>query len=464
MHPIGVAAGLVIAETALLVAIAIASGVAYHEVTYGTLGPISTFATVGCLAALCYIAPFGSSGDYVVADITSGQRSAKRVIHRWHAGLLMLALVGFLTKTTAVFSRGWLIIFYVAGLVSLTLLNTLSTSLVRYGVAKGYIVPRRLMLIGTDSQIAQFWRRRDAQSGDRVVSIAHLPDAAAMASTEYDAALDKALSTVVDQARAFEVETALLLSGPHDGNVVARCVEAMSLLPVAVHLDAGPALDRFGDLRVKQIGRLSTLALTDLPLSPLDALAKRMMDVVASLVGLVLLAPVFALVALAIKLDSKGPVFFHQRRRGYNQHEFRIVKFRTMTCLDDGDVIDQARQGDRRITRVGAYLRKLNIDELPQLWNVLRGEMSIVGPRPHAVAHDRLFETRIVKYARRLNVRPGITGWAQVHGFRGETDTDDKMRRRVEHDLHYIDNWSIWLDLYIVAMTVLSKRAFANAR
>ncbi|HEX4892386.1 MAG TPA: sugar transferase, partial [Hyphomicrobiaceae bacterium] len=152
-----------------------------------------------------------------------------------------------------------------------------------------------------------------------------------------------------------------------------------------------------------------------------------------------------------------------QRRRGYNQYEFRIVKFRTMTTLDDGDIVRQARRNDPRITRVGAFLRRYNLDELPQLWNVLKGEMSIVGPRPHAVAHDREFERRIMRYPRRLNVKPGITGWAQVHGYRGETDTEEKLQRRVEYDLHYIDHWSIWLDLYIVALT-LSRRAFTNAR
>ena len=171
-----------------------------------------------------------------------------------------------------------------------------------------------------------------------------------------------------------------------------------------------------------------------------------------------LLAPLFAVVAYLIKRDSKGPVFFLQRRRGFNHREFRIWKFRTMTTMDDGDVILQSQgSSDLRVTKVGHYLRRLNIDELPQLINVLRGEMSLVGPRPHAVAHDKLYETRIEKYPRRLNMRPGITGWAQVNGFRGETDTDEKMRARVDHDLYYIDNWSPWFDLKILLKTVLSR-------
>jgi lipopolysaccharide/colanic/teichoic acid biosynthesis glycosyltransferase len=166
---------------------------------------------------------------------------------------------------------------------------------------------------------------------------------------------------------------------------------------------------------------------------------------------------------LLIRLDSPGPIFFLQRRYGFNQREFRIVKFRTMTTLDDGGEIRQAARGDPRITRVGRWLRRWNIDEIPQLFNVLMGDMSLVGPRPHALAHNRDYERRISLYARRHNVKPGITGWAQIHGFRGQTDTDDKMRQRVEHDLYYIDNWSIWLDLRILAQTVLTPTAYRNA-
>ena len=168
------------------------------------------------------------------------------------------------------------------------------------------------------------------------------------------------------------------------------------------------------------------------------------------------LAPALAAVAFAIWLETGRPVLFRQRRYGFNQQEFRIIKFRTMTTLED-DVVRQVTRGDRRVTRVGRFLRKWNIDELPQLINVLKGDMSLVGPRPHALAHNREYERKIALYARRHNVLPGITGWAQVNGFRGETDTDDKMRRRVDHDLYYIDNWSPWFDLRILLKTLLSR-------
>jgi exopolysaccharide biosynthesis polyprenyl glycosylphosphotransferase len=173
--------------------------------------------------------------------------------------------------------------------------------------------------------------------------------------------------------------------------------------------------------------------------------------------------PFLILVAIPIKLDSPGPIFFVQRRYGFNQQPFRIIKFRTMRTLDDGPVIRQARQNDPRLTRIGGWLRRWNIDEIPQLFNVLTGDMSLVGPRPHALSHDREYEQGISRYARRHNVRPGITGWAQIHGYRGETDTEEKMRKRVEYDLYHIDNWSLWLDFKIMVRTVVSRSAYRNA-
>jgi exopolysaccharide biosynthesis polyprenyl glycosylphosphotransferase len=208
---------------------------------------------------------------------------------------------------------------------------------------------------------------------------------------------------------------------------------------------------------------MASLQLTRLPLSRMEMLEKRAFDLLFASIALLLLTPVLAIVALLIKLDSPGPVFFLQHRFGFNQKPFRIIKFRTMRTLDDGPVINQAKKDDPRITRVGAWLRRWNIDELPQLFNVIKGDMSLVGPRPHALSHDREFEQRISVYARRHNVKPGITGWAQIHGLRGETDTDDKMRSRVDHDLHYIDNWSLGLDLQIMIRTVLSPRSYHNA-
>jgi undecaprenyl-phosphate galactose phosphotransferase/putative colanic acid biosynthesis UDP-glucose lipid carrier transferase len=190
-------------------------------------------------------------------------------------------------------------------------------------------------------------------------------------------------------------------------------------------------------------------------LSEAEQLLKRVFDVVASAAILVLLSPLMLMTALLIKLDSRGPVLFRQKRNGFNGSVFSIYKFRSMRVLEDGDRIQQATRNDPRVTRLGLWLRRTSIDELPQLLNVLLGDMSLVGPRPHAIAHNNEYQTVVSNYAFRHHVKPGITGWAQVNGFRGETQTVDIMAKRVEFDLWYINHWSLWLDLRIMFKTML---------
>jgi len=175
---------------------------------------------------------------------------------------------------------------------------------------------------------------------------------------------------------------------------------------------------------------------------------------VLATIGLVVATPLMAIVAIAIKLESAGPVFFRQKRNGYNHKVITVLKFRTMTVMEDGPSLQQATRNDGRVTRVGKFLRRTSLDELPQIINVLRGKMSLVGPRPHAISHNQYYGAMLERYANRHCVKPGITGWAQIHGYRGPTEDPDKMRKRVELDLYYIDNWSIWLDLRILAATV----------
>ena len=190
-------------------------------------------------------------------------------------------------------------------------------------------------------------------------------------------------------------------------------------------------------------------------------MVKRAIDLLASILALIFFAPIMALTALAIKLDGEGPIFFLQKRKGFNGRQFVMFKFRTMTVQENGDVVTQATRSDPRVTKIGRLLRSASIDELPQLINVIRGEMSLIGPRPHALAHDNYFENLLQDYAFRHHVKPGMTGWAQVNGLRGATPSLDLIARRVEMDLWYINNWSLWLDFQILIKTffeVLRKR------
>jgi undecaprenyl-phosphate galactose phosphotransferase/putative colanic acid biosynthesis UDP-glucose lipid carrier transferase len=174
-----------------------------------------------------------------------------------------------------------------------------------------------------------------------------------------------------------------------------------------------------------------------------------------AILAIVILSPLLLVMAMLIKLDSRGPVLFTQKRNGFNGHTFVIYKFRTMHVLEDGKIIRQVTRNDPRVTRFGHWLRRTTIDELPQLFNVIIGNMSLVGPRPHAVAHNDKYQHLIANYAFRYHMKPGITGWAQINGYRGQTRTKDKMERRVEHDIWYINHWSPWLDIRILLKTLV---------
>jgi putative colanic acid biosynthesis UDP-glucose lipid carrier transferase len=206
--------------------------------------------------------------------------------------------------------------------------------------------------------------------------------------------------------------------------------------------------------RLQDVNGLPIVGLCETPFTGIDAVIKRTTDLVLASTILLLLAPLMALLALGVKLSSPGPIIFRQRRNGLGGEEIVVYKFRSMRTTDDGPVVHQARQGDPRITPFGALLRRTSMDELPQFINVLQGQMSIVGPRPHAVAHNEQYAQLIKAYMLRHKVRPGITGWAQVNGHRGETETIDKMKARLECDLDYLRNWSVALDLHIIARTI----------
>ena len=206
--------------------------------------------------------------------------------------------------------------------------------------------------------------------------------------------------------------------------------------------------------RLQDMNGVPVVGLCETPFTGTNRLVKRVSDVVLASIILVLVAPVMLVLALGVKLSSPGPVIFKQRRNGLDGEEITVYKFRSMRSQDNGPVVQQATKDDPRVTPFGAFIRRTSLDELPQFFNVLQGRMSIVGPRPHAVAHNELYRQLIKAYMVRHKVKPGITGWAQVHGLRGETDTIDKMQARVEYDLEYLRNWTLGLDLQIIARTV----------
>ncbi len=244
---------------------------------------------------------------------------------------------------------------------------------------------------------------------------------------------------------------------------IARRLEQ---LPVSLHVVthvAGDLIDQSSAHRVSSLGAVGLIDIKTKPLSDWGRHLKSVEDFVIASIALVIALPVMAIIAVAIKLDSPGPVLFRQKRHGLNRRSIEVLKFRSMSVMENGSDVRQATRGDARVTRVGGFLRRTSLDELPQLINVLKGEMSLIGPRPHALVHDDLYGEMLERYANRHQVKPGMTGWAQVNGFRGPTDTPEKMQARVEHDLTYIDTWSLWFDLRILWLTVLRGFRHENA-
>ena len=379
-----------------------------------------------------------------------------RLFTAWSTSFLIALAFSFLTKSTGEFSRAGVVLFYLAGYVAIYVTRLALRHIARGATAAGGVASRRVVLVGFEESIKTFTQRyQPSASGMNVVAAIGLRDDAE--------SIDDDLALAAATARMLRPDDVFILVPWSQTDVIDSCVTTFLRVPAQIHLGPERVLDRFVDARIDKIGTISSLSLGGHPLNLVEIIVKRLFDIVVSVAALALLSPLLALVAALIRLDSNGPALFTQRRYGFNQEAFRIFKFRSMTTMEDGRDIAQAKVKDPRITRIGRFIRRYNVDELPQLINVLRGEMSLVGPRPHALVHDQLFERKIALYARRHNVKPGITGWAQVNGLRGEIDSPEKIRQRVEHDLYYIDNWSPLFDVWIIFLTVFSKKAYRNA-
>lgn len=352
----------------------------------------------------------------------------------------------------------YLSFWFVASLVAFGVERLLMLALFRYWMRSGQYLQAAVILGATENgiRLAEFMQRHaDIRSGligfidDR---IEHLPQQIAGFPLLGDS---HELERLVREERITQVLVALSWAAE---SRIEQTVRELRRLPVNVLLVPDMQAFRHARNRITQVAGLPMFNVSERPLDGWSPLIKRLEDLVLASLALVLALPVMLLVALAIRLDSHGPVLFRQKRYGYNNKLIEVFKFRSMYCdKADANAERQTTRNDDRITRVGRFIRRTSLDELPQLFNVLLGSMSMVGPRPHATATKAagiLFEDAVKEYTARHRVKPGITGWAQINGYRGETDTLEKIEKRVEYDLQYIENWSIWFDLYILFRTL----------
>ncbi len=275
------------------------------------------------------------------------------------------------------------------------------------------------------------------------------------------------LHDLIAASRHDEIDQIVVALPQQADGRIQHIVKKLKQLPVSIHIVTHISSDLVSQdssaHKVSNIGSVGLLDVKKKPLADWAPLVKRVEDVVLGWAFFLISLSFYPVIAIMIKLESSGPIIFKQKRRGLNGKEFEVFKFRTMSVAETGDDVKQAEKNDPRVTEVGGVLRRFSLDELPQLWNVIRGEMSLVGPRPHAIVHDEVYSEIIEQYANRHQVKPGITGLAQVSGFRGETSTPDKMESRVNLDVEYIENWSFWLDLQIIARTLWVVASGKNA-
>ncbi len=383
----------------------------------------------------------------------------------WLGVVAMLLLVAFLTKTSAHYSRKMMAAWVVVAPGALWAWRVVLRIMLQEARVRGYN-SRAAAIVGV-SAVGERLARRIALSPWMGVRLVGFFDDRGIErlepNNEVQIEVQGGFDALVDKARRREVDMVYIALPPRAEPRINALVRRLADTTASVYL----AYDFGGyDLlsaRWSSVGEVPVMSVVEDPFHGVDGLVKRLEDIVMAGIILGIIAVPMAVIALAVKLTSRGPVFFRQRRYGLNGEEIRVLKFRTMTVCEDGNEVVQATRNDKRVTPIGAILRRTSLDELPQFLQVLSGTMSIVGPRPHAVAHNEQYRSLIRGYMRRHKVKPGITGWAQVNGWRGETDTVDKMEKRVEFDLEYINRWNLGLDLKIILLTVWTVLRNRNA-
>ncbi|MBX3582550.1 MAG: undecaprenyl-phosphate glucose phosphotransferase [Rhizobiaceae bacterium] len=391
-----------------------------------------------------------------------------RIVIVWGWTLALLAVVGFFLKLMDDFSRVWFAGWFVTGLALLVVPRLLLARLLKRWARNGRM-ERRAVIVGGGKAAEVLVRAIEQQPYNDIRICGIFDDRDDTRSPPIVAGYPKLgdISELIEFARIVRIDM-LIVSLPLTAESrVLSLLKKLWVLPVDIRLSAHSNQLQFRPRSYSYIGSVPLLDIFDRPINDWDSVAKRVFDIVFSLIGIVLLSPVMLATAIAIKLDSKGPVLFKQKRHGFNNEVIDVYKFRSMyTEQADPSAIRPVTKGDPRVTRVGRFIRKTSIDELPQFFNALFGSLSLVGPRPHAVAaqsHNLLYNEVVDGYFARHRVKPGVTGWAQINGWRGEMDTDEKIKMRTEYDLYYIENWSLWFDLQILFLTPIRLLNTENA-
>ena len=464
VHRLALCLAVAAGEAAVAFAVIFGIAVAYHLL--GLRQSLDSFSTVfylayGILTAAVYGAFAAIACSQLLDRTASTQLDIQRAFYAWTASVAITLLTAFLFGRVGDFSRVTLTTAYLAGIPVMFLVRNLVQTFIDGRIRRGELHYETIGVMGSRANVLNFllggeiWRQ-----GHKLQSSLYFEDARDEAG--------RLRTDVISQfaQRNLRQGTDQLVFVGTTTDLEEFDAVATELRRYALNLLYAPASRNrtLKFLDVTAIGPNNVLRIVRTPMGESSVLLKRAFDMLLSGLGLLILSPLLAVVALLIVLESRGPVIFKQARRGFNGETFMIWKFRSMRVTESGFAMTQAQKDDPRVTRIGRLIRATSIDELPQLVNVLIGQMSLVGPRPHAISHDEQLSQELAVYAHRQRIKPGITGWAQVHGFRGETTTRAAIEGRVEHDIYYVDNWSIFLDIWIIVLTIFHPAARRNAR
>jgi Undecaprenyl-phosphate glucose phosphotransferase len=417
---------------------------------------------------LVTVAIFNELGLYKLEALTAPLKQMPRLIVGWTMALAVLIAGVFLLKIGPEFSRVWMVVWFASGLLILSVERFILTLMTRHWIKQGRM-NRRAVIYGGGPECEKLLGSLEADLASDIRICGIFDDRGDARVGPLVSGYPKLgrLDDLIEFGRKTRVDLVILTLPMAAEMRIMELLRLLWVMPVDIRLATSGTKIRFRPRAYSYVGGVPLLDLCDKPLTDWSTVIKGTFDKIVGFTALVLLSPIMAAVAVAIKYDSKGPVLFRQKRYGFNNELIEVYKFRSMhTDMADASASKLVTRDDKRVTKVGRIIRKTSLDELPQLLNVLNGSLSLVGPRPHAMqakADNKLYPDVVDGYFARHKVKPGITGWAQINGWRGETDTEDKIQKRVEHDLYYIDNWSVFLDVYILLKTPFSLISNDNA-
>ncbi|WP_422126848.1 undecaprenyl-phosphate glucose phosphotransferase [Thioalkalivibrio sulfidiphilus] len=382
----------------------------------------------------------------------------------WGIAMICLVTIAFLTKMGANFSRGWALIWALSGWAVLITSRLLLRKMLNWMRVRGFN-QRRIVIVGATGLGRELAERISAAPWAGLEIMGFFCDRDSLQENAPCGYPMLGRLSDLEQYVEKEVVDQVWIAMPlKDAERVQEILHALRHTTVDIRFVPDVFGLRLLNHSITEVAGMAVMNLSVSPMEGVNRVVKGLEDRVLSLLILIVISPLLVLIAVGVKLSSPGPVLFKQKRHGWDGREIRVYKFRTMVVHQESvGQVTQASRSDSRVTRFGAFLRRSSLDELPQFFNVLQGRMSIVGPRPHALAHNDYYKEQIDSYMQRHKVKPGITGWAQVNGYRGETDTLEKMEKRVKYDLYYIENWSLWFDLKIIFLTVFKGFVNKNA-